>query len=76
MKVSTIKEYLNEYSDDDELMIAWNDRTQFEYVCEGELPLAIWQEAVKEFAKADWRDFNEDCHSIVVVAKDKIEGNE
>ena len=47
MKVAYIKELLSQYSDNDDLMVAWNDRTQFEYVLEGELPIEIWQGAVK-----------------------------
>ncbi len=76
MKVSQVKELLSAYSDEDELMIAWNDKTQFEYILEKELPNEIWQEAVRVFDRADLQDFNDECHSIVVTAKDKIEGNE
>lgn len=76
MKVAQIKELLSQYSDDDDLMVAWNDRTQFEYVLESELPIEIWTEAVRVFDRADLQDFNDECHSIVVVAKDKVQGNE
>ena len=76
MKVAQIKELLSQYSDDDELMVAWNDRTQFEYVLDNELPIEIWTEAVRVFDRADLQDFNDKCHSIVVVAKDKVQGNE
>ena len=76
MKVAQIKELLSQYSDDDELMVAWNDRTQFEYVLDNELPLEIWTEAVRVFDRADLQDFNDECHSIVVVAKDKVQDNE
>jgi hypothetical protein len=76
MKVKEVKELLSQYSDDDDLMVAWNDRTQFEYVLEGELPIEIWAEAVRVFDRADLQDFNDECHSIVVVAKDKVQGNE
>ena len=76
MKVAQIKELLSQYSDDEELMVAWNDRTQFEYVLDNELPIEIWQEAVRVFDRADLQDFNDECHSIVVVAKDKVQGNE
>jgi len=76
MKVAYIKELLAQYSDDDDLMVAWNDRTQFEYVLDNELPLEIWTEAVRVFDRADLQDFNDECHSIVVVAKDKVQGNE
>lgn len=76
MKVSQVKELLSAYSDEDELMIAWNDKTQFEYILEKELPNEIWQEAVRVFDRADLMDFNDECHSLVVTAKDKIEGNE
>lgn len=76
MKVAQIKEYLSAYSDDDELMIAWNDKTQFEYVLDNELPNEIWQEAVRVFDRADLQDFNDECHSLVVVAKDKVMENQ
>ena len=76
MKVAQIKEYLSAYSDDDELMIAWNDKTQFEYVLDKELPNEIWQEAVRVFDRADLMDFNDECHSLVVVAKDKVMENQ
>ena len=76
MRVKEVRELLAQYSDDDELMIAWNDRTQFEYVLESELPIEIWTEAVRAFDRADLQDFNDECHSIVVVAKDKVQGNE
>ena len=76
MKVAQIKELLSQYSDDDDLMVAWNDRTQFEYVLESELPIEVWQEAVRVFDRADLQDFNDECHSIVVVAKDKVQGND
>ena len=76
MKVAQIKELLSQYSDDDELMVAWNDRTQFEYVLDNELPIEIWTEAVRVFDRADLQDFNDKCHSIVVVAKDKVQDNE
>ena len=76
MKVAQIKELLSQYSDDEELMVAWNDRTQFEYVLESELPIEIWTEAVRVFDRADLQDFNDECHSIVVVAKDKVQDNE
>lgn len=76
MKVAQIKEYLSAYSDDDELMIAWNDKTQFEYVLDKELPNEIWQEAVRVFDRADLQDFNDECHSLVVVAKDKVLENQ
>ena len=76
MKVAQIKELLAQYSDNDDLMVAWNDRTQFEYVLESELPIEIWKEAVRVFDRADLQDFNDECHSIVVVAKDKVQDNE
>jgi hypothetical protein len=76
MKVAQIKEYLSAYSDEDELMIAWNDKTQFEYVLDKELPNEIWQEAVRVFDRADLQDFNDECHSLVVVAKDKVMENQ
>ena len=76
MKVAQIKELLAQYSDDEELMVAWNDRTQFEYVLDNELPIEIWTEAVRVFDRADLQDFNDECHSIVVVAKDKVQGND
>lgn len=76
MKVAQIKEYLSAYSDEDELMIAWNDKTQFEYVLDKELPNEIWQEAVRVFDRADLQDFNDECHSLVVVAKDKVLENQ
>ena len=76
MKVAQVKEYLSAYSDDDELMIAWNDKTQFEYVLDKELPNEIWQEAVRVFDRADLQDFNDECHSLVVVAKDKVMENQ
>lgn len=76
MKVAQIKEYLSAYSDEDELMIAWNDKTQFEYVLDKELPDEIWQEAVRVFDRADLMDFNDECHSLVVVAKDKVMENQ
>ena len=76
MKVAQVKELLSAYSDEDELMVAWNDKTQFEYILEKELPNEIWQEAVRVFDRADLMDFNDECHSLVVTAKDKVEGNE
>lgn len=76
MKVAQVKELLSAYSDEDELMVAWNDKTQFEYILEKELPNEIWQEAVRVFDRADLQDFNDECHSLVVTAKDKVEGNE
>ena len=76
MKVSQVKELLSAYSDEDELMIAWNDKTQYEFILDKELPNEIWQEAVRVFDRADLMDFNDECHSLVVTAKDKVEGNE
>jgi hypothetical protein len=76
MKVAQVKELLNAYSDEDELMIVWNDKTQFEYVLDKELPNEIWQEAVRVFDRADLMDFNDECHSLVVVAKDKVMENQ
>lgn len=76
MKVAQVKELLKAYSDEDELMIAWNDKTQFEYVLDKELPNEIWQEAVRVFDRADLQDFNDECHSLVVVAKDKVLENQ
>ena len=76
MKVKQIKEYLNAYSDEDELMIAWNDKTQYEFIYEGALPDEIWSEAVRRFNRADLQDFNEECHNFVVVAKGKVMGEE
>ena len=75
MRVKEVKELLAQYSDDDELMIVWNDKTQFEYVVDKELPNEIWQEAVRVFDRSDMQDFNDECHSIIVVAKDRVEGN-
>ena len=74
MKVSQVKELLSAYSDEDELMIAWNDKTQYEFILDKELPNEIWQEAVRVFDRADLQDFNDECHSLVVVAKDKVMG--
>ena len=75
MKVSQIKELLSAYSDDDELMIAWNDRQGFEYVLDKPLPQEIWEEAVTSFDRSDMQDFNDECHYLVVTAKDKLQGD-
>ena len=76
MKVSQIKELLSAYSDDDELMIAWNDREGFEYVLDKPLPKEIWERAVTKFAHHDLQDFNEECHYLVALAKDELEVSE
>ena len=76
MKVSQIKELLSAYSDDDELMIAWNDIQGFEYVLDKPLPKEIWEQAVASFDRSDMQDFNDECHSLVVVAKDKVLENQ
>lgn len=73
MKVSQIKELLAEYSDDTELMIAWNDQDQYEYILDKPLPAEIWQRAVSKFAHHDLQDFNQECHYLVVLAKDELE---
>ena len=73
MKVSKVKELLSVYSDDDELMIAWNDRHAFEYVLDRELPLEIWEKAVTRFDRGDLQDFNDECHYQVVIVKDELE---
>ena len=76
MKVAQIKEYLSAYSDEDELMISWHDKTNFEFIFDKELPDEIWKEAVRIFNRADLQDFMEECNSIVIEAKDKVQGNE
>ena len=73
MKVSEIKELLSKYSDNDELMIAWNDINSFEYIYELPLPQEIWSRAVRYFDNSDMQDFNDECHFIVVIAKDEVE---
>ena len=73
MRVAQVKELLSAYSDNDEPMIAWNDRTQFEYVLDKELPIEIWQQAVKTFDLSDMQGLNDQCHDLVVDAKDKLE---
>ena len=73
MKVSRIKELLSTYSDDDELMIAWNDRSAFEYILDRELPLEIWEKAVARFDKGDMQEFTDECHYQVVIVKDELE---
>ena len=74
MKVSQIKELLAGYSDDTELMIAWNDKDQFEYVLDKPLPTQVWESAVTKFDRGDMQDLNDECHYIVVTAKDELEG--
>ena len=74
MKVSQIKELLAGYSDDTDLMIAWNDKDQFEYVLDKPLPTQVWERAVEVFDRGDMQDFNDECHYIVVTAKDELEG--
>jgi hypothetical protein len=76
MKVAQVKEYLSAYSDEDELMISWHDKTNFEFIFDKELPDEIWQEAVRIFNRADLQDFMEECHHFVVVAKGKVMGEE
>lgn len=73
MKVSKIKELLSEYSDDTELMIVWNDKDQFEYVLDKPLPTQVWEKAVEAFNHSDMQDFNDECHYLVVLAKDELE---
>ena len=72
MKVGAIKKLMSEYSDDTELMIAWFDKDQYEYVFGRELPQAIWEKAVAEYDKADLSEFNEHCDYFVYWAKDQL----
>lgn len=76
MKVSQIKELLAGYSDDTELMIAWNDKDQFEYVLDQPLPTQVWERAIARFDRSDMQDFNDECHYLVVLAKDELEESE
>ena len=73
MKVRDAISYLQDINLDDEIMILWNTRDQYEYIYDNALPLEIWSEAVRVFDRSDMQEFNDECHSIVVVAKDKIE---
>lgn len=73
MRVAQVKELLSAYSDNDELMIAWNDRTQFEYVLDKELPIEIWQQAVKTFDLSDLQHLNDQCHGFVLDAVFQLE---
>ena len=73
MKVSQIKELLAGYSDDTELMIAWNDQDQYEYILEKPLPTQVWEKAVARFDLGDLQDFNEECGSQVLWAIDQLE---
>lgn len=73
MKVFEIKELLSHYSDDDELMILWNDIKSFEYICDKPLPPEIWEKAVKYFDRGDAQDFNDECHHMVIIAKNEVE---
>ena len=68
MKVSQIKELLAGYSDDTELMIAWNDREGFEYVLDKPLPTQVWERAVERFDRHDLQDFNDLCNDLVYDA--------
>lgn len=73
VKVSKVKEMLSAYSDDEELMIAWNDKENYEYILEKPLPVEIWEKAVEKFDFIDLQDFNDECHYLVVLAKDELE---
>ena len=63
MKVSQIKELLAGYSDDTELMIAWNDKDQYEYILEKPLPTQVWEKAVANNNGLELNDY----HEIVIV---------
>ena len=73
MKVLQVKELLAGYSDDTELMIAWNDKDQFEYVLDKPLPTQVWERAVARFDRSDMQGFNDESHYLVVLAKDELE---
>ena len=73
MKVKRVIELLSAYSEDDELMIAWNDREAFEYILDRELPTEIWEKAVTRFDKGDMQEFNDECHYQIVLVKDELE---
>ena len=73
MKVSFVKEILSHYSNDDELMIVWNDIENFEYIYDKPLPPEIWSKAVKYFDRDDMQGFNDACHYMIVIAKDEVE---
>ena len=76
MKVRDAISYLQDINLDDEIMILWNTRDQYEYIYDNQLPLEVWAEAVRVFDRSDMQEFIDECHSLVVVAKDKLEGAE
>lgn len=56
MKVARIKELLSEYSDNDELMIAWNDKENL--LVDDE---QTWSKAVEIYEDSEIYGFNDDC---------------
>lgn len=64
MKVSQIKELLAEYSDDTELMIAFNDKENF--MIESD---QLWSEAVKVYEDSEIYGFNDDCRWAINEAE-------
>ena len=68
MKVSRIKELLAEYSDDTELMIAWNYKEDF--MIESD---ELWAEAVLFYEDTSLEGFNDDCRWAVSEAEYKLE---
>ena len=68
MKVSQIKELLAGYSDDTELMIAWNDKDDLMIKSD-----QVWQEAILIYEDTSLDGFNDDCRWAVNEAEYKLE---
>ena len=68
MKVSQIKELLAGYSDNTELMIAWNDKDDL--MIESD---QVWQEAILIYEDTSLDGFNDDCRWAVNEAEYKLE---
>lgn len=66
MRVSEIKELLAEYSDNDELMIAWNTKEGFTDSDE------VWKEACYIYDFAMLEGFADDCRWAISEAEYKF----
>ena len=75
MKVKEVKELLAQYSDDDELMIAWNDSDILSYISESPNDKA-WSRAVTIYEDSSLEGFGDDCRWAIREALDEVADNE
>lgn len=76
MKVSHIKQLLSAYSDNTELMIAFNDKESFYNYWNEPMSDEMWLKAVEVYENNSLEGFGDDCRWAINEAEFQLEKTE